>query len=86
MTKLVVVRGEFKGKPMIYIYNNQEDADAAAKGVRVFPAFSCGIAKGQHIINHITDIYKFVVDEGEFQIDWLDTEYAELKKLINDKE
>lgn len=82
MSKLVVVRGEFKGTKMIYIYKNQEDADKAAAGERVFPAFSCGIKKAQHIINHISDIYEFVVDEGEIAADFGQEEFQRLVQLV----
>jgi hypothetical protein len=69
---MCVKRGEFNGKPMIYIYNSKEDAEAAASGVRVRSAFQCGVKKAEHILNHLPEIADFVADEGEINPDTLD--------------
>ena len=66
----VVVRGEFKGSKMIYIYENKEDADKAAAGERIFPLFSCGIKKASVIMAHLRPMLDFVMDEGELPADF----------------
>jgi hypothetical protein len=64
----VVVRGEWKGQKMIYIYKDQADADAAARGERVFSLFQVGIKKANVIMAHLPAMLKFVTDEGEVSV------------------
>jgi hypothetical protein len=67
MKDFVVVHGEFQGQPMFRIYKNQEDADKAADGERVFPAFACGTKKVEVVFHFLPAMLKFAL-ENKLQV------------------